>query len=81
MILEFKENNMPPALLIISEPVKPAKTVMFYGFLDKQPEMSCQWTNNKSAYEPVLEGNRLYGRGSSEGVGSLIASALMIKAF
>lgn len=43
--------------------------------------MKNQWTDNKSAYEPVLEGDRLYGRGTSEGAGSFIASVLMLKAF
>ena len=54
---------------------------MVYGYLDKQPAMQDQWSENKSAYEPVVEGNRIYGRGVSEGVGSLIASVLMIKAY
>jgi acetylornithine deacetylase/succinyl-diaminopimelate desuccinylase-like protein len=81
MILEFKENELPPALVVISEPVRQEKTVMVYGFLDKQPETKSQWSEGKSAYEPVQEGNRLYGRGASEGAGSLIAAVLMVKAF
>jgi acetylornithine deacetylase/succinyl-diaminopimelate desuccinylase-like protein len=39
--------------------------VLFYGHLDKQPEMS-GWGEGLGAWSPVLDGERLYGRGSAD---------------
>jgi len=38
---------------------------MLYGHLDKQPHME-GWDEGKGPTEPVIEGGRLYGRGSSD---------------
>ena len=38
-------------------------TVVLYGHLDKQPEMT-GWRDGLSPWEPVIEGDRLYGRGA-----------------
>jgi acetylornithine deacetylase/succinyl-diaminopimelate desuccinylase-like protein len=40
-------------------------TVLLYGHLDKQPEMT-GWREGLSAWEPVREGDRLYGRGGAD---------------
>lgn len=40
-------------------------TVMLYGHLDKQPEMT-GWGEGKGPWEPVLEGDKLYGRGGAD---------------
>ena len=40
-------------------------SVFFYGHFDKQPEGS-GWSNGRSAFEPSLEGERLYGRGAAD---------------
>ena len=40
-------------------------TVLLYGHLDKQPEMS-GWSAGKGAWLPVLEGDKLYGRGGAD---------------
>jgi acetylornithine deacetylase/succinyl-diaminopimelate desuccinylase-like protein len=40
-------------------------TVLLYGHLDKQPEMT-GWAEGKGPWEPVLEGDRLYGRGGAD---------------
>src|SRR5690606_23643629 len=37
-------------------------TVLLYGHLDKQPEM-VGWRQGLGPWEPVREGDRLYGRG------------------
>ena len=39
--------------------------VLLYGHLDKQPEMT-GWDEGKGPWEPVLEGDRLYGRGGAD---------------
>ena len=39
--------------------------VLLYGHLDKQPEMT-GWDAGKGPWEPVLEGDRLYGRGGAD---------------
>jgi acetylornithine deacetylase/succinyl-diaminopimelate desuccinylase-like protein len=40
-------------------------TVMLYGHLDKQPEMT-GWRDGLGPWTPVLEGDRLYGRGGGD---------------
>lgn len=54
-------------LIFIDVPgaVKSADTVMLYGHLDKQPEMT-GWAEGKGPWAPVLEGDKLYGRGGAD---------------
>ncbi len=40
-------------------------TVLLYGHLDKQPEMS-GWADGKGPWIPVVEGDKLYGRGGAD---------------
>ncbi|MGE0742483.1 MAG: M20/M25/M40 family metallo-hydrolase [Hyphomonadaceae bacterium] len=40
-------------------------TVLLYGHLDKQPEMT-GWSEGKGPWVPVLEGDKLYGRGGAD---------------
>ncbi len=42
-----------------------APAVFFYGHLDKQPEAE-GWSNGRKPFEPVVEGNCLYGRGAAD---------------
>ena len=49
-------------------------TVLLYGHLDKQPEMS-GWRGDLAPWEPVVEGDLLYGRGSADD-GYAVFSAL-----
>ncbi len=39
--------------------------ILLYGHLDKQPEMT-GWDEGKGPWEPVIEGDRLYGRGGAD---------------
>jgi acetylornithine deacetylase/succinyl-diaminopimelate desuccinylase-like protein len=39
--------------------------ILLYGHLDKQPEMT-GWDEGKGPWEPVMEGDRLYGRGGAD---------------
>ena len=41
------------------------RTVLFYGHLDKQPEMT-GWREGLGPWEPVLEDGKLYGRGGAD---------------
>ena len=41
------------------------RTVVFYGHLDKQPEMT-GWREGLGPWEPVMEEGRLYGRGGAD---------------
>lgn len=41
------------------------ETVLLYGHLDKQPEMT-GWAEGKGPWIPVLEGDKLYGRGGAD---------------
>ncbi len=54
-------------LIFIDVPgaTKSADTVMLYGHLDKQPEMT-GWAEGKGPWIPVLEGDKLYGRGGAD---------------
>src|SRR3712207_4913182 len=41
------------------------RTVLFYGHLDKQPEMT-GWRDDLGPWKPVIEDDKLYGRGSAD---------------
>ncbi|MDE0853827.1 MAG: M20 family metallopeptidase [Nevskia sp.] len=57
--------------------------VLLYGHLDKQPEMS-GWAEHLGPWKPVLEGDKLYGRGGADDgyaiFGSLAAILALQKA-
>ncbi|MBL8545945.1 MAG: M20/M25/M40 family metallo-hydrolase [Hyphomonadaceae bacterium] len=54
-------------LIFIDVPgaAKSGDTVLLYGHLDKQPEMT-GWAEGKGPWIPVLEGDKLYGRGGAD---------------
>jgi len=54
-------------------------TVMLYGHLDKQPEM-CGWREDLGPWQPVLEDDRLYGRGGADDGYALFAGLLAVEA-
>lgn len=53
--------------------------VLLYGHLDKQPEME-GWREGLGPWTPVLEGDRLYGRGGADDGYSTFASLVAIEA-
>jgi acetylornithine deacetylase/succinyl-diaminopimelate desuccinylase-like protein len=60
------EGRAPVILMEVPATSKEATdTVLLYGHLDKQPEMS-GWREGLSPWEPVREGDRLYGRGGAD---------------
>jgi acetylornithine deacetylase/succinyl-diaminopimelate desuccinylase-like protein len=54
-------------------------TVLLYGHLDKQPEMS-GWREGLGPWEPVREGDKLYGRGGADDGYALFASLTALNA-
>ncbi len=53
-------------------------TVLLYGHLDKQPEME-GWSEGKGPWIPVLEGDKLYGRGGADDGYAIFASLTAIR--
>jgi len=53
--------------------------VLLYGHLDKQPEMT-GWAAHLGPWTPVIEGDRLYGRGGADDGYSLFGSLAAIMA-
>lgn len=54
-------------------------TVLLYGHLDKQPEMT-GWDPDLGPWTPVLKGHRLYGRGGADDGYALFGSLAAIQA-
>lgn len=52
-------------LIFIDVPGEGDDTVMLYGHLDKQPEMT-GWADDLGPWKPVIKGDRLYGRGGAD---------------
>ncbi|MDP1826429.1 MAG: M20 family metallopeptidase [Archangium sp.] len=56
-----------------------ADTVLLYGHLDKQPEMT-GWEPGLGAWEPVLKGDKLFGRGGADDGYALFGSLAALRA-
>lgn len=54
-----------PLILIEVPGARSGDTVLLYGHLDKQPEMT-GWAEGKGPWTPVIEGDKLYGRGGAD---------------
>jgi acetylornithine deacetylase/succinyl-diaminopimelate desuccinylase-like protein len=54
-------------------------TIVLYGHLDKQPEM-IGWRDGLSPWTPVIEGEKLYGRGGADDGYAAFASLTAIEA-
>lgn len=52
-------------LIFIEIPGEGEDCVLLYGHLDKQPEMS-GWADHLGPWKPVIEDDRLYGRGGAD---------------
>jgi len=72
-------------LLLIEIPARGADadadagSVLLYGHLDKQPEMS-GWRDDLGPWQPVIEGDRLYGRGGADDGYALFAALSAVRA-
>ena len=56
-----------------------ADCVLLYGHLDKQPEMT-GWDDGLGPWQPVLKGDRLYGRGGADDGYAIFGSLAAIQA-
>ena len=65
-------------LLFIEVPGTVDDTVLLYGHMDKQPEMT-GWAEGLGPWQPVLRGDRLYGRGGADDGYSTFASLAAIE--
>jgi acetylornithine deacetylase/succinyl-diaminopimelate desuccinylase-like protein len=65
-------------LLFIEVPGEIDDTVLLYGHMDKQPEMT-GWSEGLGPWEPVLRGDRLYGRGGADDGYATFASLTALK--
>ncbi|MBA2651740.1 MAG: M20 family metallopeptidase [Tatlockia sp.] len=66
-------------LLFMEVPGKTDQTVLLYGHLDKQPEMS-GWDEGLGPWIPVIKDERLFGRGGADDGYAAYASLTAIKA-
>ena len=66
-------------LIYIEIPGDGDDTVLLYGHLDKQPEMT-GWADDLGPWKPVLKGDRLYGRGGADDGYALFGSLTAIRA-
>jgi acetylornithine deacetylase/succinyl-diaminopimelate desuccinylase-like protein len=69
--------NRAPVILMEIHGAGP-DTVLLYGHLDKQPEMT-GWRQGLSPWEPVREGDKLYGRGGADDGYSSFASLTALR--
>ena len=66
-------------VILLDCPGEGDDTVLLYGHLDKQPEMS-GWEEGLGPWEPVLRGERLFGRGGADDGYAAFASLTAIEA-
>jgi acetylornithine deacetylase/succinyl-diaminopimelate desuccinylase-like protein len=66
-------------LLFMEIPGDSDDTVLLYGHLDKQPEFS-GWQSGLEPWQPVIRGDKLYGRGGADDGYAVFASLTAIKA-
>ena len=78
MKLEIVELPGRTPLLFIEIPGEIDDTVLLYGHMDKQPEMT-GWNEGLGPWTPVLRGERLYGRGGADDGYSTFSSLLALR--
>ena len=66
-------------LIFMEIPGDSENTVLLYGHLDKQPEMT-GWRDGLGPWQPVLDGDKLYGRGGADDGYATFSSLLAIAA-
>lgn len=66
-------------LMFMEVPGSAPGTVLLYGHLDKQPEMR-GWREGLGPWEPVIEQEKLYGRGGADDGYAMFASLAALRA-
>src|SRR5688500_10479084 len=77
--LEVLRLGQRTPVIFIDIPGQGPETVMLYGHFDKQPETS-GWRQGLGPWKPVIEGEKLYGRGSADDGYALFASLTAVNA-
>lgn len=75
-----KLENRTPLIFCEIEGVNTQETVLLYGHLDKQPPLTESWKKPWGPYTPVIENNKLYGRGGADDGYSIFSAITAIKA-
>src|SRR2546423_3589282 len=79
MTIEVLEPKDRTPLIFMEIPGSGKDTVLLYGHLDKQPEFE-GWQKGLGPWEPVLRGDRLYGRGGADDGYAAFASVTALAA-
>lgn len=79
MTLEIMRLSGRTPLIFMDIPGQTEETVLLYGHLDKQPEMT-GWHEGLEPWTPVLKDGRLYGRGAADDGYAAYASLTAIRA-
>lgn len=79
--MDIKVHRLPQRtpLISIEVPGEIEKTVLLYGHMDKQPEMT-GWQEDLGPWTPVLRDDKLYGRGGADDGYSAFAALTAIAA-
>ena len=77
-IHSFKSENRTP-LILLEIPGNTSGNILMYGHLDKQPEIS-GWNEGLGPWTPILDGDKLYGRGGADDGYAIFASVCSVKA-
>lgn len=72
------EGSNPLVVYVVDPSEGSTKNVMLYGHLDKQP-WGKGWEESLHPTDPVIRGDYMYGRGSSDDGYSAFASMLAVK--
>ena len=70
-------DRTPVIFIEVPGTARDGDTVLLYGHLDKQPEMT-GWDEGLGPWQPVMRGDRLYGRGGADDGYSIFASLLAL---
>ena len=73
----FQEDKRTP-LIIIDCPGNIKGNILMYGHLDKQPEMQ-GWNDGLGPWKPVIEGDKLYGRGGADDGYAMFAATAVVR--
>ena len=66
-------------LILVDVPGSVEGNILMYGHMDKQPEME-GWRSDLGPWKPVMEGEKLYGRGGADDGYALFASVCALTA-
>ena len=78
MKLDILQEHGRTPLLWIEIPGTTDETVLLYGHLDKQPEMD-GWMDGFGPWTPVVQGDRLYGRGAADDGYAMFAAITAVR--